>query len=87
VTARAFGKNMATEKDKGSAEKVRISLDVSPEMNRTLDELASSLNGSKSDVLRKAIALIDVAMKGKEKKQTVGLVDENDRLVTKIIGL
>jgi hypothetical protein len=43
-------------------DKIRLSLDVSPELNNLLNELASKTGGTKSDVLRKAITLMDVAV-------------------------
>lgn len=50
--------------------KVRLSLEVSTELNRRLDEIAAETGTTKSDVLRKAIVLFDVAVgaKGQGKK-------------------
>ena len=47
--------------------KVRLSLDVSSELNDTLDEMAEKTCSSKSDVLRKSIALMEVAVQEKSK--------------------
>jgi predicted transcriptional regulator len=49
--------------------KVRLSLDVSPELNDLLEELATATHSTKSEVLRKAIALMDVAVDAKESGQ------------------
>jgi predicted transcriptional regulator len=49
--------------------KVRLSLDVSPELNDLLEQLARETHATKSDVLRKAIALMDVAVEAKERGQ------------------
>jgi hypothetical protein len=68
-------------------DKVRITLDLSPEMNRTLEEIVVKTGTSKTDVLRKAIALIEVAMEGRAKGQSLALSDKDDRVVTKIVGL
>jgi predicted transcriptional regulator len=68
-------------------DKVRLSLDVSTELNKTLEELAEKTSGSKSDVLRKAIALMEVAVEAKEHGQNVGVVDKKGALVTKIVGV
>ena len=70
-----------------SAEKVRLSLDVSPELNQVLEDLAAKIHGTKSDVLRKAIALMEVEVDAKEKHQKLGIMDENRQLVTEIVGL
>jgi predicted transcriptional regulator len=69
------------------ADKVRLSLDVSAELNKTLEELADKTMGSKSDVLRKAIALMEVAVEAKEKGENVGVVNKKGELVTRIVGL
>lgn len=100
ITSRAFGLSsnhgpvppcdgsewMIDEKDK-PLERVRLSLDVTPEMNRTLDALAAQTAGSKSDVLRRAIALMEVAVRAKKKGQAMGVIDEDDKLVTRIVAL
>jgi predicted transcriptional regulator len=66
---------------------VRLSLDVSPELNDKLEELADKIHGSKSDVLRKAITLMQVAVEGKERGQRLGLANKDQPLATEIIGL
>ena len=70
-----------------SAEKVRLSLDVSPELNHTLDELATKIHGTKSDVLRKAIVLMELAVQAKDKDQKLGIIDKDRHVVTEIVGL
>ena len=70
-----------------SADKVRLSLDVSPELNRTLDELATKIHGTKSDVLRKAIVLMELAVQAKDREQKLGIIDKNRHVVTEIVGL
>lgn len=69
------------------AEKVRLSLDLSPELNRKLEELASKIHGNKSDVLRKAIALMEVAVDAREKGNKFGIAAKDQELKTEIIGL
>jgi predicted transcriptional regulator len=69
-------------------EKVRLSLDVSPELNDLLDTLAYKTHSSKSDVLRKAIALMEVAVLAKEQGQTIGVAEKGGMtLLKEIIGL
>jgi hypothetical protein len=47
-------------------DKVRLSLDVSPELNMRLEQIVRATHASnKSEVLRKAIALMDVAVEAK----------------------
>jgi predicted transcriptional regulator len=59
----------------------------SPELNETLEELAERSHSSKSDVLRKAIALFDIAAQAKQKDQRVGILDRDDKVVKEIVGI
>ena len=68
-------------------EKVRLSLDISPELNTLLEELAAATSGTKSDVLRKAIGLMEAAVDGKRRGLKLGLADKGQVLTTEIIGI
>jgi predicted transcriptional regulator len=68
-------------------DKVRLNLDVSQELDLLLSELATKINGTKSDVLRKAIVLMEVAVRAKDHGQKLGLIDKDRRVVTEIVGL
>lgn len=72
---------------KNEKEKVRLSLDISPEMNTLLESLAAATGGTKSDVLRKAIALMEVAVDAKRRGLKLGLAEKDQPLTTEIIGL
>jgi hypothetical protein len=72
---------------KARGEIVRLSFDVSPELNETLETLAQKIHGSKSDVLRKAIVLMEVAVKAKEDKKKFGVAAPEQTLETEIVGL
>ena len=78
---------MAEINDKKIKETVRFSLDMAPESSQLLEELAAATGGTKSDVLRKAVALMEVAMKGKKRGLRLGLASENQELTTEIVGL
>ncbi|HEY2509589.1 MAG TPA: hypothetical protein VGI39_01915 [Polyangiaceae bacterium] len=56
-------------------------------MNEKLEELADKLNGTKSDVLRKAISLVEVAVRAKEEGKKFGIAAPDQTLSTEIIGL
>ena len=77
---------MAEEK-KLEKEKVRLSLDMSPELNALLERLAAMTGTTKSDVLRKAVALMQVAVEGKQRGLKIGLADKDQTLTTEIVGL
>jgi predicted transcriptional regulator len=68
-------------------EAIRLSLAVSPELNDRLEQLASSGHMSKSEVLRKAIALFDVVAEAKSEKKRFGILDQNKQLLTEIVGI
>ena len=68
-------------------ERVRLSLEVSPELNDKLDELSDKIHGSKSDVLRRAVALMDIAVLARDEGHKLGIADRNQPLVTEIIGI
>jgi predicted transcriptional regulator len=66
---------------------VRLSLVVSPALNGTLEDLAEKMHSTKSEVLRKAIALYEVAAEAKLRDQKMGILDKDDNLLTKIVGI
>jgi len=73
---------MATDK-----ESVRLSLTLSPELNERLEQLAASNHTTKTEILRKAIALYDVVAEAKSEKKRLGILDQDKRLLTEIIGI
>ena len=57
-------------------ERVRLSLDVTPELNELLEQMVRSTGASnKSEVLRKAIALMKVASEAKENGHKLYIAD------------
>ncbi len=66
---------------------VRLSLAVSPELNARLEQLASAGHTSKSEILRKAVALFDIAAEARSEKKRIGILDQNKQLLTEIVGL
>lgn len=69
-----------------SNEPVRLSLTVSPELNQLLEQLAVAGYMTKSDVLRRSIALYDLAYAAKLNKNHIGFFDQDRTLVTEIVG-
>ncbi len=66
---------------------VHLILDVSPLLNEKLESLAARIHSNKSDLLRKAIALLEVAVAAKESGDRFGVADRNQRLKVEIVGL
>lgn len=67
--------------------KVHLSLDISPDLNALLDKLAASIGGTKSDVLLKAIVLMDVAVDAKRQGKKFGIAEKDQPLATEIVGI
>ena len=70
-----------------TTEKVRLSLQVSQELNQTLEEIAASTGSNLNDVIRQALALIEVAHTAKKEGRHIGIVSDARKLDTEFIGL
>ncbi|MEH2384570.1 MAG: DNA-binding protein [Nostoc sp.] len=68
-------------------QRIQISLDLSPELYQTLNNLMQHLNGDNAEVLIKAIALLEVAVDAKQKGKHIWIVDDNQNLETEIVGI
>jgi hypothetical protein len=66
---------------------VFLCLGVSAELNTLLDELALVVSGTRSDVIRKAIMLLKIALEAKQAGQKIGIVGNDDCMITEIEGL
>lgn len=67
---------------------VRLTLEVSTDLNDTLDNLANNSSSTKSDVLRKAIALFEFASAGKLKGRALALIDpKTEKILSHIVGI
>lgn len=71
----------------GEQRKVRLSLVVTSELNRTLTTLAEKTGETKSDVLRKAIALMEMAVDAKQHGKRVGIVEQDQIVAIEILGI
>lgn len=69
-----------------SKKSVRLSLEVSEELNEALDRMAETMHSSKSDVLRKSVALIDLALREKNNGNHLGVFNNDQKIVKEIIG-
>ncbi|WP_044186032.1 ribbon-helix-helix protein, CopG family [Hyalangium minutum] len=77
----------SNENAKPNSGKVRISLDLSPALNETLEEIMAEEHITKSELLRRAIGLLKVANDAKKRGQSLGLLDEQGKPLTLIIGV
>lgn len=68
-------------------EPIRLSLTISPELNDRLEELAAARHTTKSEILRKAVALFDVAAEAVAERNRIGILDQNRNLLREIVGV
>jgi hypothetical protein len=66
---------------------VKMSLHLSPKTNEILEQLCEDNHMTKSDILRKSLALMQVVMKYMKKGNHLVVVDDNDNKVSEIVGL
>lgn len=70
-----------------SADKVRLNLQVSADLNDMIEQIADQTGTNRSEVIRQALALMKVAHEAKVKGKHLGLVSNPDKLDTAIVGL
>lgn len=67
--------------------KVRLSLQISEELNRLPEEIADETQAAKADVFRRALALMRVAHEGGKQKRHLGFARDPAELDTETVGL
>lgn len=65
---------------------VRLSLDLAPEMSDLIDNLARRSSTTKSDLLRRAISMMELAVNARERHQLVGIASDREKLDTVFVG-
>lgn len=70
-----------------SNDKVKLSLIVSEQLNETLENLAHESGSTKSDVLRKALALLEVASEARRDGNRIGVLTTDRQVLTEIVGV
>lgn len=66
---------------------VRFSLNVSPELADKIEQMSEKAHTTKSDILRKAIFLMDIAIDSKEHGNKLAVVNPQGQKVSEIIGV
>ncbi len=69
-----------------SKRNVRLSLDVSAELNELLEAMGKETSSTKSDVLRKSIALLEMALREKQRGNHLGVFNNDQKIVKEIVG-
>jgi hypothetical protein len=83
-----MGATTTANKNKKQDDSVRLSLDVSGDMNDSLEKIADDLGTSKSDVLRRAVVLLEIIYEAQKEdgELAFGLTRNNEQLDREIIG-
>jgi predicted transcriptional regulator len=66
---------------------IRLNITISDDLAAKLDELSGESQTSKSEILRKALTLFDLAREGKRHGKKLALVGEGGQVTTEIVGL
>ena len=67
--------------------KIRLGLEVSPQLWELISDLAERADMSKANLLRKAVALMEVAIEAHEGNKRLGVVDEEGMLEKEVVGI
>jgi predicted DNA-binding protein len=67
--------------------RVRFSLELSGRSNEVLEGLAKVTGSTKTEIIRKAVAFLEVAFDAKEKGNFLAVVDSKNRVISLIVGL
>jgi hypothetical protein len=68
-------------------ENLQFSLDMSPELDTRIDEIAHQMGRSKSDVVSTALALLDVVAQAKEQFGDVEVLLKSSQETTRLVGI
>jgi metal-responsive CopG/Arc/MetJ family transcriptional regulator len=69
------------------AEKVRLNLQVSEQLNSDLEEMADSTGSNRTEVIRQALALMKIAHQARREGRHLGLVSDPSKLDTELVGI
>lgn len=67
--------------------RIRLNVDISSDLNTRLEDMARGAHTTKSELLRKAIALFDVALSENKQNHRLGILDSNGRVLREIVGI
>jgi predicted transcriptional regulator len=65
----------------------RFMIELSPELLDLLNKLAAKSNTTPIEILKKAIALLDVSTQAKDDGHKIGILDQDDKLIQEIVGI
>lgn len=66
---------------------VRLNVDITTELNERLDVLAEKSGNTKSELLRKAIVLMDLAITERGRGNKLGILDDQQHVLHEIVAI
>jgi hypothetical protein len=66
---------------------IRLTVDVSPDLNQALEKIADGNYITKSEAFRRAMIVADIVYEAHRKGEYVGIVDDPNILKKQFIGL
>ncbi len=69
-----------------ATQKIRLSLDVTPEMKKVIDGLADSAGTTQAEVLRRAVALLNAVKTAEANGEGTAALAKGDHVVAKLVG-
>lgn len=73
--------------DESQGNRVRLNLVITKQLDAMLEKLAGEKGTNKSEILRKALALYEVASDAKAHGNKLGIVSKDRQVLTEIVGL
>jgi hypothetical protein len=67
--------------------RIRVSLDLTPEMKRVIDELAAKQGATQAMIMRRAIALLKTITEAEEKGERPALIDGEGHVTARLVGV
>ena len=65
----------------------RLNVNISDDLNARLDTLAAQTGSTKSELLRKAIVLMDLAVTESQQGHKLGILDDERHVLREIVGV
>lgn len=66
---------------------VRVTIDLSPKLNKVIEGIADETDTTKSNVFRKALALMEIASDARRRGLHFGVTSNPDNLDREVIGI
>lgn len=80
---------LSGERPQDQTEEARTTRDnyyISPELDAKIQMLAQDMEATIGEVLRKSVALMDLAIQARKQGKKVGIADRSEQLTTEIVG-